>query len=89
MKDRQPYSNRDSRIRTWRDSANRYLLPLFLDGRQPTRKEIKDAYPFGQRKYHPYKVWLEQVAWFKAGCPDKPYHPKAVTVPQEQGALPL
>jgi hypothetical protein len=55
----------------WRDTADARLRPLFAGGRQPTRRELIDAYPFGPRKYHPYKMWLEQVRWFKAGCPDR------------------
>ena len=25
------------------------------------RKELKDAYPFGPRQYHPYKIWLDEI----------------------------
>lgn len=25
------------------------------------RKEISDAYPFGQRAMHPYKIWCSEV----------------------------
>lgn len=25
------------------------------------RKKISKAYPFGERKYHPYKIWLDEV----------------------------
>jgi len=25
------------------------------------RKALKEAYPYGQRKYHPYKVWLDEI----------------------------
>ena len=25
------------------------------------RKALQDAYPFGERKYHPYKIWLDEV----------------------------
>jgi len=24
-------------------------------------KKISEAYPFGERKYHPYKIWLDEV----------------------------
>jgi hypothetical protein len=27
------------------------------------RKAISEAYPFGQRKHWPYKVWLSEVAY--------------------------
>lgn len=26
---------------------------------QERAKAIRDAYPFGERKFHPYKVWLK------------------------------
>ena len=25
------------------------------------RKRISEAYPFGERAYHPYKIWLDEV----------------------------
>ena len=25
------------------------------------RKALKEAYPFGMRKYHPYKIWLDEI----------------------------
>ena len=53
---------------TWRDYADEVLRPLFA-GREPTAQEIKDAYPFGERAMWPYKVWLQEVKWFKKGCP--------------------
>ena len=55
----------------WRDYSDRVLALLFADGRKPTEKEISEAYPFGERSHYPYKVWLDQVAWWQAGCPDK------------------
>lgn len=34
-----------------------------------TRKRIIDAaYPFGQRKYHPYKMWLKERALYLEQC---------------------
>lgn len=26
------------------------------------RKALHNAYPFGPRKYHPYKIWLDEIA---------------------------
>jgi hypothetical protein len=26
------------------------------------RRAIRDAYPFGERRHHPYKIWLDEVA---------------------------
>jgi len=25
------------------------------------RKALRDAYPFGDRKYHPYKIWCDEM----------------------------
>jgi hypothetical protein len=25
------------------------------------KKALKEAYPFGPRKYHPYKIWLDEI----------------------------
>lgn len=55
----------------WGKRSDDVLRPLFAEGKTPTDKELKAAYPFGQRAMWPYKVWLEHVAWWKAGCPDK------------------
>lgn len=55
----------------WRTISDRVLAPLFEGGREPTKRELRDAYPFGERKYWPYKIWLEEVHWFERGCPPK------------------
>lgn len=51
--------------RTWRAAADRVLATLFVLGQPaPTKEQIRDAYPFGERAYWPYKVWLARVkAW--------------------------
>lgn len=33
---------------------------------EAVNKAIFDAYPFGERRYHPYKVWLDRVRHWKA-----------------------
>ncbi len=51
---------------TWRDRADITLSTLFIVGHSaPTQQEVFDAYPFGERAYTPYKVWLEQVKRWK------------------------
>lgn len=54
----------------WRDRANR-VIDGVLNGRNPrtmgtaerkaVRDEISKAYPFGERRMHPYKIWLSAV----------------------------
>lgn len=50
---------------TWRTQAHAVLLALrpTLEGLDPqeARKRISEAYPFGERAMHPYKVWLSEV----------------------------
>lgn len=58
---------------TWRYYANRTIKQCFdenpelMDFRQneqsmkAIRKKLKDAYPFGERQYHPYKIWCSEV----------------------------
>lgn len=48
---------------TWRDIARPIIARVLRAG--GTEYEIKqalyDAYPFGVRMYHPYKVWLDEI----------------------------
>jgi hypothetical protein len=30
-------------------------------------KALRDAYPFGPRKHHPYKIWLDEVKRQRGG----------------------
>lgn len=50
---------------SWRDSAAPIIAKVLKENRDKPEKEIKqalrDAYPFGQRKYHPYKIWLDEI----------------------------
>ena len=44
------------------------LLKCRAEGKTPadTAKAIDDAYPFGEREHHPYKVWLRERKLFFA-----------------------
>ena len=76
---------------SWRDHANSVLAALWEqaaeESRAPTKQEIYDAYPYGMREYTPYKVWLEQVKWFQAGCPGRTAYQREYIVPKEQTRL--
>lgn len=75
------------RYLTWGEKADEVLSRIFDNGNfTPSPQEIFDAYPFGMRKYWPYKVWLGRVKWWKAGCP--PAKPKPFSPAKEQGVLP-
>ena len=50
---------------SWRDIATPIVAQVLWDNREKTEKEIrkaiKEAYPFGERRMWPYKVWLNEV----------------------------
>lgn len=50
---------------SWATIADRVLADLFVRGQPaPTREQIRDAYPFGERSMWPYKVWGKRIkAW--------------------------
>jgi hypothetical protein len=51
---------------SWRDSAAPIIARVLADTRYMPEKDIRAAlhraYPFGMRKYHPYKIWLDEIA---------------------------
>lgn len=63
--------------KSWRDHARPIieatLAPFKAQGISYKTKEMKkalfDAYPFGQRKYHPYKIWLDEIKRQLQGIP--------------------
>jgi len=50
---------------TWRDAARPIIAAVIEQhGAEDTyelRKAFREAYPFGEREYHPYKVWLDEI----------------------------
>ncbi len=51
---------------SWREHARPIIARVLADtvGRPDTevRKALRDAYPFGPRQHHPYKIWLDEIA---------------------------
>lgn len=52
----------------WRRSAQAVIAPILTahlkaggKGDAELKKKLNAAYPFGQRLYYPYKVWLSEV----------------------------
>jgi hypothetical protein len=49
----------------WRAVADNVIAKVVSDNpglsEDELRKKLSDAYPFGMRKYHPYKIWLSAV----------------------------
>ncbi len=50
---------------TWRDMARPIIAEVIAEvgtgdpGR--LKRALFDAYPFGERQYHPYKIWLDEI----------------------------
>lgn len=49
----------------WRKVSRRIILRVLEETKGKSEREIREAllkaYPFGERKYYPYKIWLEEV----------------------------
>lgn len=50
---------------TWRDHASPIIAKVIAetgtDDIKALRKALREAYPYGERKYHPYKIWLDEI----------------------------
>ena len=50
---------------TWRDIARPLIAQVLKDTNGKSDKEIrkalKDAYPWGERAMHPYKIWSDEI----------------------------
>jgi len=71
----------------WRNIANRVIAKTVKDNpglpEQELRKKLSEAYPFGERRYHPYKIWLSEINKYF----DPPKTRKAKTVVANEGQL--
>lgn len=47
----------------WRARAAPIIAKVLTDfPNEPERsKALREAYPFGPRQYHPYKIWLDEI----------------------------
>ena len=52
--------------KTWRQSCSGLIAQVIREHKSLPLKDIKkalrNAYPFGQRKRHPYKIWCDEVS---------------------------
>ena len=73
--------------RTWRDSAGPIIAKVIAehgtDDMKALRKALREAYPYGQCKYWPYKVWCDEVKRQIQGR----LHPAPVPPPSPPGPL--
>lgn len=56
-----------TRARTWRDKARDVIEPVVRAGKEDglteaeIRRLLRPLYPFGERRWWPYKVWLDEI----------------------------
>ncbi len=52
-------------MKTWRDLAQPIIAETIervgRDDPKKLRAALREAYPFGPRDYHPYKIWLDEI----------------------------
>lgn len=74
--------------KTWRDIARPIIAETLAatDGmdERTIKNALYDAYPFGERQYHPYKVWLDEI---KVQRKERRFGNKNNIVPKEQTKL--
>jgi len=50
---------------TWRDRARPLIAKVIsrvgTEDMKGLRKALREAFPFGPRDYHPYKIWLDEI----------------------------
>lgn len=53
--------------KTWRDIARRVIQEALVEAEEQsmdaatTKAYVNAHYPFGERAYHPYKIWLSEM----------------------------
>ena len=51
--------------KSWRDYARPIIVEVLKETAGNTEKEIKkalrEAYPWGERAMHPYKIWCDEI----------------------------
>lgn len=50
---------------TWRDHCRPIIAEVITRvgtaDRKALRKALREAYPYGDRDYHPYKIWCDEI----------------------------
>lgn len=73
----------------WRNASRQVIAGVKEANPSADRAELKKllfkAYPFGMRRYHPYKIWCEEVR-IALGVKKKPAM-KAWEIPEGQEVL--
>ena len=71
----------------WRSRAAAVIASVIeevgTEDEKALRKALREAYPFGPRKFHPYKIWLDEI---KIQLGKRTYGQRAMT-PQRRKQL--
>jgi hypothetical protein len=80
-------------VSSWRAAAQPIIARVLAETRGLPEGEIRaalrKAYPFGQRQYHPYKIWLDEIA-AQRGTKKRKAHDRrgrVVKIDPDQGSL--
>lgn len=50
---------------TWRQIAKPIISKVLRENEgedvRAIKKALREVYPFGERKYHPYKIWCDEI----------------------------
>ncbi len=68
---------------TWREHASAVIADVVAKDPADLKAALFDAYPYGQRRYHPYRIWCEEVA-VALGKPRKPKARKGTPARRDQ-----
>lgn len=76
---------------TWRQKATPVIAEVIQrvgrDDMKVLKKAIREAYPFGERAYYPYKAWLSEVKRQLYGRPPRMIDNSKLTVDPNQQNL--
>lgn len=73
----------------WRNIARPVIAEVIArvgrDDEQALRRALREAYPFGERRMHPYRIWCDEVRRQLAGfqhrrSPQSPVSPGQTTL---------
>lgn len=77
---------------SWRSRARPIIQKVLKENEGKDEKEIRkalrDAYPFGPREYHPYKIWCDEIQW-QRGIKKKKMREKKRKVVEVTGQMEL
>ena len=73
--------------KTWRQIASPIIARVIAEnrakGEKALRAALRAAYPFGERQYHPYKIWCDEVNAQLGRKKPKPKPTPAPAIPRD------